>query len=318
MKFHIVLLGSLHSMQRQAKELMYVTEKFCTGMEAGEVIVFYEQGIDEEELRKLIFLSKGTVIKIPWYHPESIIKHCNSIFNQDDIYLFPEGFAGNEISVRIADRMQGTSLTSVFEIKEEGEGILAKKMVYASYLSGEFLMKKGPFCISIAKGLGESSVMEVPTAIIEKAEIIMEADYILEREIKKKEEEVSIADAKFLFVAGRGIKNKGQVKRLEQLAKNFQAEFGVSRPVAMNAWAPLDRMIGVSGTMAGPKLCVVFGASGAPAFYAGIEKSECIVAINSDEQASIIKKADEVILGDVAEVLEVLEDIIEREGIEDD
>jgi electron transfer flavoprotein alpha subunit len=88
------------------------------------------------------------------------------------------------------------------------------------------------------------------------------------------------------------------------------AAFGVSRPVAMNAWAPLDRLVGVSGMRAAPGLCIVVGASGAPAFYWGIEKAAFIAAIDTDEHAPIVRNADVAILDDGVAVIEELAQII--------
>jgi electron transfer flavoprotein alpha subunit len=88
------------------------------------------------------------------------------------------------------------------------------------------------------------------------------------------------------------------------------ADFGVSRPVAMNAWAPMDRLIGVSGTRAAPELCIVVGASGAPALYWGIEKAAFIAAIDTDEHAPIVSNADVAILDDGVAVIEELAQII--------
>ena len=91
------------------------------------------------------------------------------------------------------------------------------------------------------------------------------------------------------------------------------ATFGVTRPVAMNAWAPMDRLIGVSGARTAPALCIVAGASGAPAFYWGIEEAGLIIAIDIDEHAPIVSEADLVLLDDAVAVLEELAAIVAAE-----
>ena len=83
----------------------------------------------------------------------------------------------------------------------------------------------------------------------------------------------------------------------------------VSRPAAMNAWKPMNRLIGVSGAMVGPEVCITAGVSGAAAFYAGIEKSKFIVAINTDEKAPIMKMADVAIVDDFLPIMEELNNI---------
>ena len=91
------------------------------------------------------------------------------------------------------------------------------------------------------------------------------------------------------------------------------AAFGVTRPVAMNAWAPMDRLIGVSGTRTAPALCLVAGASGAPAFFWGIEQAGVIVAVDLDDQAPILRNANALILDDAVAVLEELAEFIAAE-----
>jgi electron transfer flavoprotein alpha subunit len=91
-------------------------------------------------------------------------------------------------------------------------------------------------------------------------------------------------------------------------------EVGVSRPAAMNAWAPMERLIGVSGAMVAPEICITAGVSGAAAFYSGIEKSRFIVAVNTDEKAPIMKKADVAIVDDFVPVLEALGKKLEEDG----
>ena len=107
-----------------------------------------------------------------------------------------------------------------------------------------------------------------------------------------------MTNAKFLLIGGNGMKNKADAQYLKQIADTIGAEFGVSRPVAMSARASLHRLVGVSGSMTKADVCIVAGASGAAAFYAGIEKSKFIVAINTDIRAPINKTSDVTIIDD--------------------
>jgi electron transfer flavoprotein alpha subunit len=78
----------------------------------------------------------------------------------------------------------------------------------------------------------------------------------------------------------------------------------------MSAWTPMHRMIGVSGAMTKPEVCIVAGVSGAAAFYAGIEKSKTIVAINTDIRAPIIKASDVAVIDDYKAVMAELAKIV--------
>jgi electron transfer flavoprotein alpha subunit len=80
--------------------------------------------------------------------------------------------------------------------------------------------------------------------------------------------------------------------------------------VALSAWAPLNRLVGVSGAITKPEVCIAAAVSGAPAFYAGITHSKKIIALNSDDQAPITKAADVVIVDDYKTIIDALVKVI--------
>ena len=105
-------------------------------------------------------------------------------------------------------------------------------------------------------------------------------------------EDRGLESAPLLVVAGRGLGSVQGVARAEALAQALSAGFGATKAVASLGWAPMDRIIGVSGVMARPERCLVLGASGAPAFYAGIAPGQRILAVNTDPYAPILAGAD--------------------------
>ena len=129
-------------------------------------------------------------------------------------------------------------------------------------------------------------------------------------------EQPAISDleaAEFLVVAGRGAGSRGGVERIAAAAARMGAAFGATRPVIMNAWAPPDRQIGVSGARSAPAVCLTVGASGAPAFLWGIERAGFIAAADTDEHAAIAGEADVVVVDDGVAVIEALADIVAPE-----
>ena len=103
------------------------------------------------------------------------------------------------------------------------------------------------------------------------------------------------------------------MERIAAAAARMGAAFGVTRPVAMNGWAPLDRLVGVSGARSSPGVCLTAGVHGAPAFLWGVERAGFIAAVDIDEGAPIGAEADALLLGDAVEVVEALAEIVVSE-----
>jgi len=308
----MVLNGFLPDFEKQCMELNYFKEQFAARMEPASAIVICRRG--EEELIDLKQIPAPGIVLIPceYYQPEAILKILTRQMNKEDLYLFGHSYGANEIAVRAAARLNGSSAAGVHKIEKIEAGMMIERMVYSNYMMATFLLKKSPYCIAIANGLGEHKVeITYPrnVRIAEKAEI---PDFLISRDLHHEVRKATLAEAQRLIVAGRGAGNKEQVQELEQLSQKIHGKLGVSRPVAMNAWAPMEALVGVSGTMTKPKLCITVGVSGAAAFYLGIEKSEFIVAINKDKNAPIIKKADVAIIEDFSNVIHALSEYIEK------
>ena len=68
-------------------------------------------------------------------------------------------------------------------------------------------------------------------------------------------------------------------------------------------WKDVTTQIGLSGRTVKPKLIITCGVSGAVQFAAGMDGSECIVAINQDQDAPIFKIANYCIADDLYQVV---------------
>ena len=117
-----------------------------------------------------------------------------------------------------------------------------------------------------------------------------------------------LESAAFVVVAGRGAGREG-VQRIAAAAARMGAAFGATRPVVMNGWAPMDRLVGVSGTRTAPAVCVTAGVHGAPALLWGIERAGFIAGVDSDENAPIAAAADAVVVDDAVAIVEALADL---------
>ena len=118
-----------------------------------------------------------------------------------------------------------------------------------------------------------------------------------------KEKQLNISEAEILVVAGRGVKNAGDLALLEELAGLLGGQLACTRPLVEAGWLPYTRQIGLSGRTVKPKLIITCGVSGAVQFTASMNGSERIISINPDRSAPIFKVAHYGIIGDLYQIV---------------
>ncbi|HPP07125.1 MAG TPA: electron transfer flavoprotein subunit alpha/FixB family protein, partial [Syntrophorhabdaceae bacterium] len=122
---------------------------------------------------------------------------------------------------------------------------------------------------------------------------------------------VDITKAEFLLSLGRGIGNKDEIPKFEELAQLLKATISGSRPVIDKQWLPKERQVGTSGKTVKPKVYLAMGISGAFQHIAGMKDSDCIIAVNKDPEAPIFQYAHYGIIGDANKIRDKLKDIIQ-------
>ena len=139
------------------------------------------------------------------------------------------------------------------------------------------------------------------------------------------ESEVDFDTPRTIVSFGRGIKDDPEqnVKLVEQLAKELNAEIGVTLPISKKPYVVSsaldskymipDRVIGTSGHKTSPLLYIAAGVSGAMQHVWGMKDSGFVVAINPDEEAPIKDECDVFIKGRMEDVIPLLIEEIKKQ-----
>jgi electron transfer flavoprotein alpha subunit len=317
LKTRIVLNGCSLNYAAQSNDAKNFLSALPAHISGAQTIIFYSNPDLQAILVSEAPTSSLHLVNIDYYEPETALSVLEELESPDpaDLYLFPGDLFGSELAARFACRLNGTSLVSVEKIQLSGDKLICFKTVYGNYLQGAFKLSKKPYCLSLARGLsGNNSKQPVTKPEIKHSEMTGKylPDHILERRLSETETGRELDQARFILAGGRGVKGKTKVIKLQESAAEMGARLGVSRPVAMNGWAPLDKLIGASGAITKPDLCLAVAVSGSAAFYIGIEKSKRIIAVNIDARAPIIEGADLAVIDDYEAVLESLLSLIRK------
>ena len=126
--------------------------------------------------------------------------------------------------------------------------------------------------------------------------------------VKAAKKLVDLIGADYIVSVGRGISKdvEGGIKLAEELAGVLGGVVGSSRACVDAGWISADHQVGQTGKTVHPRIYVALGISGAIQHLAGMQDSECIIAVNKNESAPIFDVASYGIVGDLYKVTPML------------
>ena len=289
----------------------------------GVTLLFYAGEDGRERLVETAPTRDVVLVRTPPRRPD-LMAAAVARFAEDtgaSLFVFAGGPLGTELAARLACRSGGGIATDVLDIAVEASRLVSRRGVYSGHLTARVELGPRPWCVIAAAGWYDARqsppvehrvVADMPAPAADRGGEMTPPPFA-DVELLESPSTGDLEAARFLVVAGRGAGSPEGVERLAAAARRMGAAFGVTRPVAMNAWAPLDRLVGVSGNRVAPAVCLTAGASGAPAFLWGIERARFIAAVDTDEHAAIVTEADVAVLDDGVAVLEALAGLVAGE-----
>ena len=147
--------------------------------------------------------------------------------------------------------------------------------------------------------------------VIENVNVALSKDdiHVDVLEVKKAAKKlVDLIGADVVVSVGRGISKdvEGGIKLAEELASVLGGVVGSSRACVDAGWITADHQVGQTGKTVHPRIYVALGISGAIQHLAGMQDSECIIAVNKNESAPIFDVASYGIVGDLYKVTPML------------
>jgi len=238
------------------------------------------------------------------------------------IILYGATHIGRDLAPRIARRLEVglTADCTELDIEEGTKNLLQTRPAFGGNVMATIMCPNTrPQMATVRPGI----MKELPAdgsrkGTVEKVEVNIPPEDLWQKilEVVKEEKKgVNLEDARIIVAGGRGVGSKDGFRVLEELAEVLGAEVAGSRVAVENGWIPQERQVGQTGKTVRPELYIACGISGSIQHRAGMQNSECIVAINKDPDATIFKIADYGIVGDLHEIVPALTEALKKRDI---
>ena len=221
-----------------------------------------------------------------------------------------------ENSTLTPERIEGTNTAMVLGQKHDvSKDLKMTRPAFGGHLMASIICPRfRPAMATVRPGVMKKAAFDQAKAdaceIIKPNFSLTEADMQTEvvEVVKAAKKLVDLIGAEVVVSVGRGISKdvEGGIKLAEELAEVLGGVVGGSRATIDSGWLSADHQVGQTGKTVHPKIYVALGISGAIQHKAGMQDSECIIAVNKNDTAPIFEIADYGICGDLFKVTPLL------------
>lgn len=225
------------------------------------------------------------------------------------LICLPHTAFGFDLAPRLAASLQAACITAVEEVRFSNGAIRFVRAMFNGKLQAEVASDREKTVVTIMPGAwpgAHNRPCSRGRVCIMATDVFPTASRTLEIR-ESAEERLNLGDADVIVAAGRGIRNPGNLRLMEDLAGIFpKSGLGSSRAVCDLGWLGYKHQVGVTGQTVSPGLYIACGISGAVQHLAGMRGSRVIVAINSDPRTAIFQVADYCIVENLETFIPVL------------
>ena len=299
--------GKVTKAAREAAQVGHMLAEKLGSSAHGVIIGSKADNINELNLEKVIHIHNDSLTD---YSPEGYASAIHAAGNSvnGDIYVMSATALGRDLAPRLAARLNAALATDITGFQNIGEPLTVIRPVYSGKLTADVELNSDKKVISIrpnAFGISESSIEP------EVTQVDLEIDSIrtqIQNALQAAQDMMDVTEAEIIVAGGRGVKGPEGFETLETFARSINAALGASRVAVDEGWIPYKHQVGQTGKVVSPVLYIACGISGAIQHFAGMGSSKFILAINSDAEAPIMKKADFAIEGDLFKVIPILQE----------
>lgn len=244
------------------------------------------------------------------YNPQSYAEVLNSLIEaqQPKIVLASGSSSARDLFPTIAAKFDTSYVSDCTHLEINGDDVKVTRPMYSGKCTADVEFINSPIKIVLMRP-NQLTIGDNNGATAELVELNAPATdliTIVKEVVKGTSKRLDLTEANIVVSGGRGLKDAGNFKLLENLADVLGASVGASRAVVDAEWVDHSMQVGQTGKTVAPSLYIACGISGAIQHLAGMSSSKVIVAINTDPDAPIFQKATYGIVGDALEILPIL------------
>lgn len=215
---------------------------------------------------------------------------------------------GKDLGATLAARLETAILPDCVAVEFESGELIATRPIYAGKALSRvkardaepLIITMRPRFVSVQAVTGSAGT--VVRGDVRPAELRSQVSEIVRTVTKT----VELTEADIIVSGGRGMRGPENYAILEELASVINAAVGASRAAVDAGWRDHQFQVGQTGKVVSPTVYIACGISGAIQHLVGMINSKCIVAINKDPEANIMKVADYAIVGDLFQIVPLL------------